>query len=1522
MAETRQRGRGAPSDDRERERRALRIFKEVIDLPVAERSAAVDDLAAGDAAVVATVGELLAQDARADALVAGQGQELLAADMMRSMLGRGEAPGLDEPLPEHIGPYRVLRVLGRGGMGVVYEAEQETPRRRVAIKTVHPWLRSPALAERFAFEVQALASLRHRAIPRLYEVREELGATWMVMELVHGVPIARWKEGRPLTERLELLIEVLDAVHDAHLAGIAHRDLKPANVLVDDGHPRVLDFGLAAPLDAPGLEPRDDPASSGLAGTLAYMAPEQLEPGAVPDARADTYALGVLCHEVLTGELPFPLPDGAPSIAALREAKRGAGPPRAAALVPELRDDVDHVLARAMATDPDARYPTVAAFADDLRRYLRDRPISARPATLTYRLALAARRHRGLVRAVAATLLLVGLVASVVTLVQGLEADARRALAEERAEERLSALDARQAELLARGEVDAADAQFELFARMRENVGTRALYEGWLRRAARQRDLGRTEHEVRAYGGAYAAALDETGKREALRALGEAFLAAGRWSGLEQVVRRLDELGAGDAPAARRLALAVHAYRRDAAGVAPRADASPAGRVVSELLGSSQPLEMVATSAFPVPEGREDGARLVVMDQRSRIFGAFSGGARARRVATVALPEDVVFGGAFPRPPGPGLDVVLARTATGGRWFPWDRPEETVGSVAMPTIHTTAARVVDGRFEAVVGTAGTDRRLGVIPALAADAAPRWAPPEVVGPPSDADALLFADLDGDGEDELIAALGAWSTYDLRVFRVAPDGALSLLARRRVGAVAQLAIVPRLDGPPLLAVAKGQIYASPTLLGPEHPFGLPSGIHLFALEGGELAHLAHLPFHASVPAEVGAHALVVGDFDGDGLQDLVVGTAVEDAEVAVVLRQVTPLTFDAALLGGVDPQAALDLDGDGDDELIVRLPDDGDRGWVLGLGGAVPPALPAPPRRDVPTELDADDPAVARAWRSALELAAMGLGRAAAEELEALSRLTISAATRSRLTGQAAELWRANGEADLAARRFEEALALASDPADRDRLELGAARSWLAAHDVARAYPRFAALRSAPGALGDEVRTTLSWLEPMMALGEPLIDVIVGGRLHPALALRIPEALARDRSGDGAVWVDGFSDAGVIAELPVHYAGGRVGLTVALDVTHQEIGAGLTVALVADEGDETMFELDVMAIGGGLAIRRSAHCGPWDERADPTWLHPVPSASTPASIRLDLDHIPGPDDTRCVIVDEAAGEERVDRRYRSRAVAPGDYRVEIRAMATPSWDAVMWARFRLRELTVRGLTVRERPLGTRDRASRALYEGRLEEAAAGYAVAGEPLDRLLVALARGDAATAEGLTEEIGEGWARTGDRAGRLIRARPEEVAPLVLGALGHERFARAYRRAWDVARRYVDTVETQRGLLVPALDALTGRGEDELALIASRVRLHLRGGDGEAALTLAETALAEAAAVAVTEGELPALVTELELLAAAAARMVGDGGGARRHLERWLARAPSREAALETLRNQPDFAPLEGLLGD
>jgi serine/threonine protein kinase/WD40 repeat protein len=327
----------------------------------------------------------------------------------------------DTWLPEVIGTYRIVRQIGRGGMGIVYEATQQSPKRSVAIKLLHPIHATPDRLRRFRREAEMLGRLQHPGIAQVIEASTyDIGhgaQPFFAMELVDGIDIRTHcdRAGLDQRARIELLAEVADAVDHAHRHGVVHRDLKPDNVLVDSrGRPRVLDFGIAHVTgDTPWSTMMTQQGQ--LVGTLGYMAPEQLTAAASEvTPSVDVYSLGVLGYELLTRRLPCGVADQPVSKAIAMLATSEAPP--ASRFEPSLRGDLDTILGKALEADPARRYASAAALADDLRRFLRHEPIRARPPSRTYLIRKFTRRHRTLVGGALATLftLVAGTVTAIV----------------------------------------------------------------------------------------------------------------------------------------------------------------------------------------------------------------------------------------------------------------------------------------------------------------------------------------------------------------------------------------------------------------------------------------------------------------------------------------------------------------------------------------------------------------------------------------------------------------------------------------------------------------------------------------------------------------------------------------------------------------------------------------------------------------------------------------------------------------------------------------------------------------------------------------------------------------------------------------------------------------------------------------------------------------------------------------------------------------------------------------------------
>ncbi|HEY7636235.1 MAG TPA: serine/threonine-protein kinase [Gemmatimonadales bacterium] len=357
-------------------------------------------------------------------------------------------PSVAPPTAEtdHIGPYRIVRILGQGGMGIVYEAEQLEPlRRSVALKVIKLGMDTRDILARFEAERQALAVMDHPNIAKALDAgTTEGGRPYFVMELVRGVPLTDYcdRQASSTRERLELFIAVCQGVQHAHQKGVIHRDLKPSNILVveHDGRPvpKIIDFGIAKAVDRR-LSESDFATQVGeMVGTPAYMSPEQAHSSGLDiDTRADIYSLGMVLYELITGVLPFD-PRGLELVVflvrhVLREKDHPTPSNRLASLAAEevtpvakrrqttvvglrkeLTGDLDWIVLKAVEKDRARRYESAGGLAGDLQRYLKNQPVTARPPSTLYSLGKFVRRHR--LAVAAGGVALVALVAVAVTM--------------------------------------------------------------------------------------------------------------------------------------------------------------------------------------------------------------------------------------------------------------------------------------------------------------------------------------------------------------------------------------------------------------------------------------------------------------------------------------------------------------------------------------------------------------------------------------------------------------------------------------------------------------------------------------------------------------------------------------------------------------------------------------------------------------------------------------------------------------------------------------------------------------------------------------------------------------------------------------------------------------------------------------------------------------------------------------------------------------------------------------------------
>ncbi|MEZ4449624.1 MAG: serine/threonine-protein kinase [Nannocystaceae bacterium] len=1453
----------------------------------------------------------------------------LEATRLRTAGPPTSGPAEEGAPPPRIGRFLVLRQLGRGGMGVVYAGFDNHLDRKVAIKLLRD--QSSDGDDRLLREAQALARLSHPNVVGVYEVGRALDSVYVAMEFVVGATLRAWLAERRRTqaEILEVFLQAGRGLAAAHAVGLVHRDFKPDNVMVgEDGRVRVFDFGLArsvadgeplrtgrskkssmAPLSSGSFLSTDMTIAGTILGTPAYMAPEQFL--AIPtDPRTDIFSYCVTLHEALYDRRPFV---GA-TFDELRDAVcRGdvIPAPRETGVPSWLRAR----LLRGLAPSPDDRWQTL----DALLVALTDDPIARRRRWL---------KGFALVAMIAAIAVATPL--GIGALRSRMEAKAR----EEAAARRWEAIADRalpEAGAAAKDEAQA-DALFDAFASAAEVRGTRALTEAWLARGRRAYEAGDAERAMEAFATAYTGAPNVALERSTLLAIAGVFRA--RWD-MRALAPLVDFLGDAREPrAAAAVDPTIDPLRVDVA--LDRHDFAAAADLLDRLgddapahLRGLQPALRRLTRAVDLGVTNDVHAALVDLDGdgRDELLDAYLPGEEADEQATIRVrsldgaPPRVLA--TYPQRPGyravqdaPAIFIRATQDPSEGRDKVWSLyevagdglHERWRGALPNAVLQSVAADLDgDGAREVYVSLAAYRRGLfRVDPSTTGE--PDLREPTIVDETvdrlgSDVNALAITDLDGDGRPELVAGLGPWRAYDVRVLRWA-DGRYETVAHAEIGAAKRLTSAVGAGGERWLVVATNgrtrnrQLYPDPPHL------AAPAGLHLLRLDGDRLV--------AGPTFAVGADELAVGDLDGDGLDDLIYSShQSEDAADGRLFarRQGPDGDFVEVSLGEGRLVGVTQADDDPEVELVIRQ---GEQLWLLGHGPKDTPVMrPAspPPRRPPP---GLGDPALVAHWERADRLAILGLEALAGRSLLDLAHLVDAPIRRSSILERAADLFARAGDR----RRAIEVLGeLAGDPA-----VVAAGRRLSATHHAAigEYVAAEAALREGGGVAADPGAFIPFTVPELALIGEPALRtrITFDRPLDPGWSFLHPAAIRRDHIA-GRLHIDAAELDEPWAVLPLVWDGGPILVQVDVEVEAMEYGSSFTVELMADDKRMSWGTLNVFGGAGHLVRQLSAPGGPVAELGDG-------DAERRQRLRLTLACSPATGRQAVVFGVDGALHRREAEIQADLATSALTLRL---APTVDNPEALGQVRIRVEAIELIGVRPASGDDDLRRRGARALVEGGFDEAArllAEASAGGERRTELALELALAYAELerwpeARAALAPLAAAESREDvELFGEHLRGRPA-IRPLLTELLGARATAvrmmtygipaRQHTRETFARRLLLDDFAKVRDLEAsdPDLDALA------VQLLVARASVLREIGDlQEAALDLAAARRLLDGLLGDLSGELSAQVTlpyareEARLLVAR-----GDHEGARAALERIVAQAIEPDLERSRLSRDP-----------
>jgi tetratricopeptide (TPR) repeat protein/predicted Ser/Thr protein kinase len=1380
-----------------------------------------------------------------------------------------------------IGRYRLLRVLGQGGAGVVHTAYDQLLDRVVALKTVRTDRSTSTDVGRFIREAKALARLSHPNIVHIYDVTFSGGQVFLAMEFIRGRTLRQHLAdagGAPYSRVVELFVEAGRGLAEVHRAGLVHRDFKPDNVMVgDDGRVRVLDFGLVRDtLGGPSRETSErdviavDLTTTGcVLGTPAYMAPEQHR-GGEADARSDVFAFCASLYEALYGARPF--------VADSYEALRGAmltgtiRPPAQSRVPAWLRD----VALRGLRPDPDERWPAM----EPLLAALAADPEARRRRRL---------RAIGLI-AVIASLTLIGTLWTL---------QLRRAWNQER-------IEALAAEHLAGVEAEPlperADAAFAAFVDDPAHRGTRALAQAWQHRGDRRRAAGRRDEALADYARAYAEASTREDASEALRRIARIHRGGWNTATFSQVVATLPA-EQGDAEATD-LRVAAALRRRDLkAANALTADPSSRFAGLRPLLRTLTPakaLGMSAREAIALPAGGpwsaavvDDGGReLVLLDHELRP------GPRWRSDARIYLLQG-------------DAPWALTRHGDDGRLIDVTRPEFPLTHFpahvqAYPRGIVDAGR--DGRPELYFGFQWPVRGFHVVDPDgirgAHEASDRTR--------SDLEALVAADLDGDGVQEIVAAFGPPRAFDLRVFHTDRAGELELVGRRQFGWVRMLGLVRRPDGTTALIAIRDTRGENFDVF-PEPPhYGAAPGVYLLRWTGADLTTQVHAPAPDDLPLIIDDNS-VVADLDGDGRDEVAVPLRAPDdaARHMLLVRQADDGGLDPFVVGHCEPLAAVRLAADKAPKLLVI--ESGTRAlWALGVGDAPFPPVTAPTFASVPPPPALTDELLRQRWTRADDLAAAGMPASAGEVLRDGASMVGDEGVRRRFRDRAAALFALAGQPEAA-------LALDAGNLDDPELAPGALlrRATLltdlgAYRDAASAAESLLAHMRRDAAQGEAAVAILERLTPLLDAREG-VDLRFDAAMLPIWRIDRPATLRMDPVA-GALRVEALSSQGRLAALPVRWDGGPLEIEVDLDVERAEYNSALHLALV-DEAGRALIGVGVHGGGDRSFHHHAVACLPVGQTRDVFAEREVPSAVTRHRVVMRATFFPDRGVTECAADDDG---QRTHWQYRT-ATQPSIGRYSLVIGSTDPYAANLVAA-EIRRVTLRGARLDDAAVDPSPAAQlgHALVSG---DTAAALAILGEapPVDprHALHALLVHDSLARLVASDVVGTALSGLEDAdLLHLLRTRPA-LAPALRAAAG-ARVLGPLAATWGaLARHHFDDPALQRELLA-ALDGIETIAADDDAsrraigtLLYVRATTHRQLGRPARARRDFESALIAFGATPDMPGEPLRTATHLALVFML---VEDDPDAALEHIARAVACDEAPELAQDRLRREPRVA--------